>query len=57
MVAIWLVALGSVPAQEGNRLDPGDIIEVNTAFDAHETEYELEITPIDLCQEQSDPVF
>ena len=42
--------------RDGDCLDPGDIIEVNTAFDAHETEYELEITAIDLCQEQSEPV-
>jgi hypothetical protein len=42
--------------RDGDCLDPGDIIEVNTAFDAHETEYELEITAIDLCQEQGEPV-
>ena len=42
--------------RDGDCLDPGDIIEVNTAFDAHETEYELEISAIDLCQEQSEPV-
>jgi hypothetical protein len=41
---------------DGDCLDPGDIIEVNTAFDAHETQYELEISAIDLCQEQSEPV-
>jgi hypothetical protein len=41
---------------DGDCLDPGDIVEVDTAFDAHETEYELEITAIDLCQGQSDPV-
>jgi hypothetical protein len=41
---------------DGDCLDPGDIIVVNTAFDAHETEYELEIAAIDLCQRQSNPV-
>ena len=41
---------------DGDCLDPGDIIEVNTAFDNHETEYELEITAVDLCQAQSEPV-
>jgi hypothetical protein len=41
---------------DGDCLDPGDIIEVDTAFDAHETEYDLEITAIDLCQSQSEPV-
>ena len=41
---------------DGDCLDAGDVIEVNAAFDAHETEYELEITATDLCQEQSDPV-
>ena len=30
-------------------------IEVDVAFDAHETEYALEITAVDLCQSQSDP--
>ena len=37
-------------------MDAGDTIIVNTAFDAHETEYELEIMATDLCQEQSEPV-
>jgi len=41
---------------DGDCLDPGDIIEVDTAFDAHDTEYELEIMAIDLCQAQSEPV-
>jgi hypothetical protein len=41
---------------DGDCLDPGDIIVVDTAFDAHETDYELEIAAIDLCQTQSDPV-
>ena len=41
---------------DGDCLDAGDIIEVDTAFDAHETEYELEIMAVDLCQEQSEPV-
>ena len=41
---------------DGDCLDPGDVIIVNTAFDAHETDYEVEITAIDLCQGQSDPV-
>lgn len=41
---------------DGDCLDPGDTIEVDTAFDAHETEYELEMTAIDLCQGQSNPV-
>jgi len=41
---------------DGDCLDPGDVIVVNTAFDAHETDYELEIAAIDLCQQQSDPV-
>ncbi|MFW2390029.1 MAG: CFI-box-CTERM domain-containing protein [Polyangiales bacterium] len=41
---------------DGDCLDPGDIIEVDTAFDAHETEYELEIMAVDLCQEQSEPI-
>jgi hypothetical protein len=41
---------------DGDCLDAGDIIEVDTAFDSHETEYELDITAIDLCQEQSGPV-
>jgi hypothetical protein len=40
---------------DGDCLDPGDVIEVDTAFDAHETEYELEIMAIDLCQRQSEP--
>jgi hypothetical protein len=42
---------------DGDCLDPGDVIVVNTAFDAHETDYEVEITAIDLCQGQSDPVM
>ena len=41
---------------DGDCLDPGDVIIVNTAFDAHETDYEVEITAIDLCQGQSDSV-
>ena len=41
---------------DGDCLDAGDIIVVNTAFDAHETDYELEITATDLCQGQSDTV-
>jgi hypothetical protein len=41
---------------DGDCLDPGDAIIVDTAFDAHETEYELEIMATDLCQEQSEPV-
>jgi hypothetical protein len=41
---------------DGDCLDPGDTIVVNTAFDAHDTEYELEIMATDLCQGQSDPV-
>jgi hypothetical protein len=41
---------------DGDCLDPGDVIVVDTAFDAHETDYELEIAAIDLCQGQSDPV-
>jgi hypothetical protein len=41
---------------DGDCLDPGDVIVVNTAFDAHETDYELEIAAIDVCQGQSDPV-
>ena len=40
---------------DGDCLDPGDRIEVDVAFDAHETEYALEITAVDLCQGQSDP--
>jgi hypothetical protein len=40
---------------DGDCLDPGDIIEVDVAFDAHETDYELEITAVDLCQSQSSP--
>ena len=39
---------------DGDCLDPGDVIEVDTAFDAHETQYEVAITAIDLCQKQSD---
>jgi hypothetical protein len=42
---------------DGDCLDPGDVIVVDTAFDAHETDYEVEITAIDLCQGQSDPVM
>ena len=41
---------------DGDCLDPGDVIIVNTAFDAHETDYEVEITAIDLCQGQSGSV-
>ncbi|MBW2189503.1 MAG: hypothetical protein JRG93_07920 [Deltaproteobacteria bacterium] len=41
---------------DGDCLDPGDVIVVNVAFDAHETRYELEITATDLCQGRSDPV-
>jgi hypothetical protein len=41
---------------DGDCLDPGDVIVVDTAFDAHESDYELEITAIDLCQGQSNPV-
>ena len=41
---------------DGDCLDPGDVIEVDTAFDAHETEYDVEVTAIDVCQGQSDPV-
>jgi hypothetical protein len=41
--------------RDGDCLDAGDIIEVDVAFDAHETEYRLEITAIDLCQEPSAP--
>jgi len=40
---------------DGDCLDPGDRIEVDVAFDSHETEYSIEITAIDLCQSQSDP--
>ena len=40
---------------DGDCLDSGDIIEVDVAFDAHETEYMLEITAVDLCQSQSEP--
>lgn len=39
----------------GDCLDAGDLIEVDVAFDAHETEYRIEITAIDLCQGQSTP--
>ncbi len=41
---------------DGDCLDAGDTIVVNTAFDAHETEYELEIMATDLCQGRSEPV-
>ena len=41
---------------DGDCLDAGDIIVVDTAFDAHETDYELEIAAVDLCQAQSNPV-
>ena len=41
---------------DGDCLDPGDILEIDTAFDAHETEYELEIMAVDFCQAQSPPV-
>jgi hypothetical protein len=41
---------------DGDCLDPGDVIVVDTAFDAHETDYEIEIAALDLCQGQSDPV-
>jgi hypothetical protein len=41
---------------DGDCLDPGDIIEVDVAFDSHEAEYAIEITAIDLCQSQSEPV-
>jgi hypothetical protein len=40
---------------DGDCLDPGDVIEVDVAFDAHETDYAIEITAIDLCQSQSNP--
>jgi hypothetical protein len=40
---------------DGDCLDPGDIIEVDVAFDAHETDYAIEITVIDLCQSRSNP--
>jgi hypothetical protein len=40
---------------DGDCLDPGDIIEVDVAFDSHETDYAIEITAVDLCQSQSDP--
>ena len=42
---------------DGDCLDPGDVIVVDTAFDAHETDYEVEITAIDLCQGHSDSVM
>lgn len=41
---------------DGDCLDPGDLIIADTAFDAHDTEYELQITATDLCQGKSDPV-
>jgi hypothetical protein len=41
---------------DGDCLDPGDLIVVNTAFDAHETDYEIELVAVDMCQKQSDPV-
>jgi hypothetical protein len=41
---------------DGDCLDPGDVIVVDTAFDAHESDYELEISAIDLCQGQSNPI-
>jgi len=41
--------------RDGDCLDPGDVIEVDSAFDSHETEYSIEITAIDLCQSQSEP--
>lgn len=40
---------------DGDCLDAGDIIEVDVAFDAHETDYELEISAVDLCQGQGTP--
>jgi hypothetical protein len=42
---------------DGDCLDAGDVIEVDTAFDAHETDYDLEIMAVDLCQSQSDPAL
>jgi len=41
---------------DGDCLDPGDIIVVDTAFDAHETDYEVEIVATDICQGRSDSV-
>jgi hypothetical protein len=41
---------------DGDCLDAGDVIVVDAAFDAHETQYELEITATDQCQGKSDPV-
>ena len=42
---------------DGDCLDAGDLIEVDTAFDAHETDYDLEIMAVDLCQSQGDPAM
>jgi len=41
---------------DGDCLDAGDVIVVDAAFDAHDTQYELEISATDQCQGQSDPV-
>ncbi|MGB5811517.1 MAG: CFI-box-CTERM domain-containing protein [Polyangiales bacterium] len=38
---------------DGDCLDPGDRIEVDIAFDRHETRYELEMSALDVCQGRS----
>ncbi len=38
---------------DGDCLDPGDLIEVDVAFDRHEAEYQIEMSAVDICQGRS----
>lgn len=38
---------------DGDCLDAGDLIEVDIAFDQHETEYEVDMSAVDMCQGRS----
>ncbi len=38
---------------DGDCLDAGDLLEVDIAFDGHETDYEVEMAAVDICQGRS----